>query len=283
MKNLTLSGNAILTVAETEVITSVRNKWTHIFTAIFTVLVLGISYFGLTASGYTGSMQDFSRTTLSLLNLILYIIPLVSLVIGVMSFSGDGRLNEILYSQPLNRWEVQSGKLLGLLIVIFSATALGFGISGLIILMRVGAEGVFKYLVFVLLSNLLGFVFVGISAFVSAIARQRARAFGISILVWFIFLIFYDLVIIGATTFLKGKIAATFAMVSLLGNPVDIVRVLSLITLNSPEIFGPAGAAFLKFMGGSLQTYLILTADLILWLFATSFLSIKIFSKQDIS
>ncbi len=274
--------NAIYAIAEAEVLTSFRNKWTHIFAVIFTILVLGISYFGLSASGYSGSMQDFSRTTLSLLNLVLYIVPLISLVVGVMSFSGDGRLDELIYTQPLNRWEVYAGKMFGLLLVIFSSTAFGFSISGLIILMRVGSEGVFKYLIFALLSNLLGFVFLGISALISRLARQRARAFGISVFVWFLFLILYDLVIIGATTFLRGKVAATFAMLSLLGNPVDIVRVLSLITLNSPEIFGPAGAAFLKFMGGSLQTYVILIADLILWFIATTFLSIKILSKQDI-
>ena len=76
-------GNAIYTIAESEVIVGVRNKWTHIFTLIFTILVLGISYFGFSASGYTGSMLDFSRTTLSLLNLVLYSIPLVSHVILV--------------------------------------------------------------------------------------------------------------------------------------------------------------------------------------------------------
>lgn len=278
-----MSWNPIYTIAESEIIMGVRNKWTHIFTVIFTVLVLGISYFGLTASGYTGSMQDFSRTTLSLLNLVLYIIPLISLVIGVMSFSGDGRLNELIFAQPLNRWEIYIGKLFGLLIVIFTSTSFGFGISGFIILIRVGSEGVFRYLVFVLLSNLLAFVFIGISSLISAIAKQRGRAFGISVLVWFTFLIFYDLVIIGVTTLLKGKIAATFAMLSLLGNPVDIVRVLSLITLNQPEIFGPAGATFLKFLGGSLQAYIVLILDLVLWFIVSVFLSIKIFSKQDIT
>ncbi len=275
--------NSIYTIAEAEIIESVRNKWTHIFTVIFTILILSISYFGLSASGYTASFQDFSRTTLSLLNLVLYLIPLVSLVIGVVGFSGDGRLNELLFSQPLNRWEIYIGKLLGLLVVLFSSTALGFSISGIIILSRVGSEGVLKYLVFVLLSNILGFVFVSISGLISIIFKQRGKALGISVFVWFLFLIFYDLVIIGATTFLRGKIAATFAMVSLLGNPVDIVRVLSLITLNSPEIFGPAGAAFLKFLGGSLKTYLILTLDLLFWFAVTTFLSIKILSKQDIS
>jgi len=278
-----MSWNSIYTIAESEIIIGVRNKWTHIFTIIFTILVLGISYFGLTASGYTGSMQDFSRTTLSLLNLVLYIIPLISLIIGVMSFSGDGRLNELIFAQPLNRWEIYLGKLLGLLVVIFTSTSLGFGISGFIILIRVGSDGVFRYLVFVLLSNFLAFIFIGISSLISVIARQRGRAFGISVLAWFIFLIFYDLVIIGATTLLRGKVAATFAMLSLLGNPVDIVRVLSLITLNQPEIFGPAGAAFLKFLGGSLQTYTVLILDLMLWFVFSVFLSIKIFSKQDIT
>jgi len=91
------------------------------------------------------------------------------------------------------------------------------------------------------------------------------------------------IVIIGAISLLKGKTAATFAMISLLGNPVDIVRVLSLITLNSPEIFGPAGAAFVKFLGGKLLTSVILIADLMLWFVLTIISSIKIFSKKDIS
>jgi len=275
--------NAIYAIAETEVISSVRNKWTHIFTFIFTILVLGISYFGLSASGYTASFQDFSRTTLSLLNLVLYLIPLVSLVVGVVSFSGEGRANELIFSQPLNRWEIYIGKLIGLLVVLFSSTALGFSISGIIILNRVGSEGVFKYLVFVLLSNILGFVFIGISSLISIVSRQRGKALGISVLVWFLFLIFYDLVVIGATTFLKGKVATAFVVISLFLNPVDIVRVLSLITLNSPEIFGPAGAGLLKFLGGSLKTYLFLILDLLLWFVATTFFSIKILSKQDIS
>ena len=77
--------------------------------------------------------------------------------------------------------------------------------------------------------------------------------------------------------------AAKFAMISLLGNPVDIVRVLSLITLNSPEIFGPAGAAFLKFLGGSLQAYVVLILVLLLWFIFSVFLTVKIFSKQDIT
>jgi len=275
--------NSIYTIAEAEVIVGVRNKWTHLFAVIFTVLVLGISYFGLSASGYSGSMQDFSRTTLSLMNLVLYIIPLVSLVMGVISFTGESRMNELIFSQPLNRWEIYIGKLLGLLILFFSSTALGFGISGFIILMRVGSDGVFRYMVFVLLSNLLGFVFIAISSLISAISKQRGKAFGISVFVWFLFLIFYDLVIIGAISLLKGKTAATFAMISLLGNPVDIVRVLSLITLNSPEIFGPAGAAFVKFLGGKLLTSVILIADLMLWFILTIISSIKIFSKKDIS
>ena len=68
----------IVIIAESEIIASIRGRWTHIFALIFAVLVSGISYFGLSASGYSGTMQDFSRTTLSLLNLVLYIIPLIS-------------------------------------------------------------------------------------------------------------------------------------------------------------------------------------------------------------
>jgi Cu-processing system permease protein len=275
--------NQILIIAENELIAGIRNRWTHIFAAIFAILVSGISYFGLSVSGYSGVMQDFSRTTLSLLNLVLYLVPLMSLVIGVLSFSSDTRINELIYSQPVNRCEVFIGKFIGLAFVIFSATSFGFGISGIFILTKVGSEGMFRFLIFVLLSNLLGLAFIGVSALISSIIRQRNRAFGVSIFVWFIFLILYDLIIIGVTTLMRGRTAGIFAMISLFGNPVDIVRVSSLITLNSPEIFGPAGAAFVRFFGGEKAAIFILFLDLIIWIAGTVLISIKIFSRRDIN
>jgi hypothetical protein len=66
--------NAVKTIAMQELVINIRNKWTLIFAVLFGVLVLAISYFGLVTAGEIG-FQGFARTSLSLLNLVLYLIP----------------------------------------------------------------------------------------------------------------------------------------------------------------------------------------------------------------
>ena len=76
---------AILLIAKQELKLSLRNRWVLSFLILFTVLTLGISYFGMITSGYVG-FQDFRRTSASIINLSAYLIPLFALLIGVFSF-----------------------------------------------------------------------------------------------------------------------------------------------------------------------------------------------------
>src|SRR5512143_1710677 len=95
----------VAAVAGHELTINIRNRWTTIFAILFGLLVIGIAYFGLMAEGFSG-MQDFTRTSASLLNLVLYVVPLVALTMGTLSFTGDRGAMELLFSQPLSRSEV---------------------------------------------------------------------------------------------------------------------------------------------------------------------------------
>lgn len=268
-------------IARAELVITIRNRWTVIFALVFGGLVVSIAYFGIIAEGYSG-LQSFTRTSASLLNLVLYIVPLVSLTMGTLSFTGDKGATELLFSQPLTRSEVILGKLLGLFFSISLSTLIGFTLAGGIIMMGNGPEGVVPYVLFVLLSLALSLVFLGIAVLVATVNRRKSRAFGVSLFLWFFFVLFYDLIALGGTLFLKGSSANMFLFVSLFGNPVDMVRVATLILLDNITIFGAAGAVMLRFLGGQISSVALLVVGLAVWAALPVIVANRLMRRQDL-
>jgi Cu-processing system permease protein len=143
--------NAVATIARQELVINIRNRWTAIFAVVFGVLALAISYFGMLTAGAIG-FQSFARTSASLLNLTLYVVPLLSLMMGALSFTSEKSLNEMLFAQPITRAEILLGKLAGLFASILIATLVGFGLAGGVIALKTGASGAMRYHAFVALS-----------------------------------------------------------------------------------------------------------------------------------
>ncbi|HET6670446.1 MAG TPA: ABC transporter permease subunit [Pyrinomonadaceae bacterium] len=273
--------NAITTIARQELVINIRNRWTLVFAGVFGILVLAISYFGLVTAGTVG-FQGFARTSASLLNLVLYIVPLVALTMGTLSFSSEKSASELLFSQPVSRGEILLGKFLGLFASIFTATLIGFGLAGVIIATKAGTEGSLRYPAFVGFSLLLALIFLSLSALIAALCQRKSKAFGVALFVWFFFVLFYDLLVIGLTFLLQERTANAFIFGSLFGNPVDMVRIASLITLNGKDIFGAGGAALLKFLGGESMSVALLLVALSCWVALPLFVAQKLLKHQDI-
>lgn len=106
--------------------------------------------------------------------------------------------------------------------------------------------------------------------------------FGMSLFLWFFFVLFYDLLALGGTLLLHGKSANIFLFLSLFGNPVDMVRVASLIMLDGVTIFGAAGAALLRFLGGKMMSVLLLLGGLMIWVMVPLWASQRLLNQQDI-
>ena len=273
--------HSISTIARQELTVNIRNRWTIIFAGVFSVLVLAISYFGLVTAGTIG-FQGFARTSASLLNLVLYVIPLVALTMGTLSFTSDVSANELLYSQPVSRVDVMLGKLIGLFAAIVTATCIGFGLAGVIIGVQVGTQGASRYPILVGFSLLLALIFLSLSMLISVVCRRTTKAFGLSVFAWFFFVLFYDLLVIGSTFLFTERTANTLIFGSLFGNPVDIVRVSCLMLLDGRDIFGAAGAALLKFTGGEAAGLAILAVTLAVWIIAPAGLAHTLMRNQDL-
>lgn len=257
-----------------------RNRWIIAFGWLFALLTLAVSYFGMVTTAQVG-FQGFTRTTASLLNLVLYLVPMVALVMGVLSFSAEGG-SELLLAQPVTRTQVLVGKLAGIYSALVVALLFGFSASGLVIALQAGGEGIGRYVFFVAHTLLLALVFAVLGSLVSIAASNRARAIGAALAIWFFFVVFYDLLIIGAGFLFRERTANLIIFLSLFGNPVDLARVASLISLGGATIFGAAGAALLKFLGGAVSSMVILVAGLLAWVALPFLAASMILRRRDV-
>lgn len=277
-----MNGSNVIAIAEKELLESMRSRWLTTFTVIFGLLALLISFFGLSGMG-VGGYQGFNRVTASLLNLVLYLLPLIALIIGSSTLAGEkeaGSLH-VLLTQPVNKSEVVLGKFLGLALALTATILAGFGGAGVVIAWKTGTLNIFDYFVFVTLSIVLALVFLSISLFISVITSRRSQAMAFAILVWFFMVLVYDFLAIGVAALQQVTVIIPLLLSLLLANPADIVRVLVILQLGGEETFGPTLAALTRLMSNR-SGELLLGLALLLWICVPLACSVLLFSrKQD--
>ncbi|MCP4580513.1 MAG: ABC transporter permease [candidate division Zixibacteria bacterium] len=271
----------IIEIARQELKLNLRNKWILGVSLLFGILTLSIAYSGMITSGYIG-FQDFRRTGASIISLVLYLVPILALMMGTYTFVSYKDYTNWIVTQPIARWKIIIGKYLGVLGTLIISTASGFSIAGIIISVQIGAEGSLRFLLIVLLSFLLGAVFLSLAFLLAIIVKRRQAAVGFSVLVWFFFVIFYDLLMMSSTTYLSSSTLKSSLFIGLLLNPVDMIRVTSLIIVGGESIFGAAGVVAVKMLGDMGALVGLSLIIITFWVAMPLTLAIKLFGKQDI-
>jgi len=273
--------SGIFEIAQQEFALHRRNRWVVSFAVIFATLGLAVAYFGMITSGYTG-FQDFVRTSASLINLGGFLLPLFALLLGVFSFLTHREYLEILATQPISRRGILLGKYFGLLLSVLAAAALGFGLPGVIIAASIGVEGAGTYLLVVFFSCLLAAVFTGLSVLIALLAGRRPIALGVAIAVWIFYELVYGLLMLATTLYLPPGVAKNVLLVGLGGNPVDVVRVLCLLQVGGPALYGPAGATLIKLTGSTAMATTIGLAIVAVWIVVPMVVATRVFRRQDL-
>lgn len=269
--------------AHHERILAVRSRWTQIFALVFAVLALAVAGSGYILTGGYG-LQDFARTAVSLVQLVLFIVPLTSLLIGVLQLAPERGAAELLFSQPVGRGAILVGKMLGLLQALVAAQAFGFGAAGLVIFSQSGGSGLASFVTVALGSVVLTAVFLGIAALISAGSpgRRRARILAVALVVWFGLVVLFDVVALGAASLLPSGVASRLLICGVILNPVDAVRTGALLAVEGAAAFGTASLAFLRFTGGSGGAAAWLAASLCAWIVVPAGLAVLRLRRADV-
>lgn len=216
----------------------IRNSWVIAISVIFTLFALAIAYFGSAQQGEVG-LRNIEVTIASLVSLVIYLIPLIALILGYDAVVGErerGSL-DLLLSMPITRLELLLGKFLGLSAALASATFVGFGLVGLLLTYQMDVGALYHYIGFMISAILLGMVFLSLAVMVSVMSKDRARASGAAIAVWFLFVLVFDLILLGLLVLSGGSFGESLFPLLLLLNPADVFRILNIFSMDDIKVF----------------------------------------------
>lgn len=270
----------LVAIARKEVRGALGSSWLLAYASVFALLAVALSYAGERSLGSVG-LENFSRTTASLLNLSLLLAPLVALLVGSGAVAGDrdrGTLSYLL-AQPVDRWQLLLGKYIGVSVSVALATTIGFGAGGVAIALMTSSMDAGTYLLFAGLVLALVVATTGIGFVASVVSKTRVQALGIAMLAWALGVFFFDLMLIGIVA--SMSLGGGGLLFALLFNPVEVVRVLAIIHLEPDlQVLGPFGSYLLERIG-TRGAVAVLAAALVAWTAAPIALAAYLFERRS--
>ncbi|TAM43960.1 MAG: ABC transporter permease [Gammaproteobacteria bacterium] len=233
-----LEGRQVAAIARKELRERLRSRWVLAVAAVFTLFALVIAYFGAAQQGAVG-FKGIELTIASLVSLAIYLVPLIALILGYDAIVGErerGSL-DLLLSLPITRVELLIGKYLGLAAALAVSTLAGFGLVGVLIVAQGGLVALFHYSGFMLSAILMGMAFLSLAVLVSVLAASKTAASGAAIALWFVFVLVYDLILLGVLVLTEGALPGALVSGLLLLNPADVFRVLNVFSLEEVKTF----------------------------------------------
>ena len=216
-----------------------------------------------------------SKSTVSLLNINLIIIPLVSIIFTTIHYYNSYEFIELLVSQPISRTKIVLSEYIGVTLSLSISFIIGVGIP--VLLFNRSLSG----LSITYSGIMITIIFSSLAFLCSVMTRDKARGIGAAILVWLLFSIIYDgLILILLFSFIDYPIEPVIMALTHL-NPVDLARIFMLIQLDASAMMGYTGALYLEYFG-SIKGTIISSLVMLLWAVLPVYFAVKVFLKKDL-
>lgn len=242
-----------------------RNKIVLAYTLF--LFVLSLSVFNLE--------DNAAKGLLSLLNVILFIVPLVSIIFSTIYAYNSSEFIELLVSQPLRRKTIWTSLFLGLSISLALAFFIGVGIP--VLIYQINSTG----LIMLAMGCGLSVIFVSIALLASLLTRDKAKGIGLSILIWIFFALIFDGLLLFLLFQLSDYPMEKISAALIAFNPIDLSRILILLKMDVSALMGYTGAVYKEIFGTTTGLF-ISSILLILWIIFPVTLSKRKFNKKDL-
>ena len=222
------------------------------------------------------ALEDNSaKGMLTILNIILFTVPLVCILFGTIYLYNSSEFIELLLSQPIQRKKIWSSLFIALSLAMIGAFLLGAGIP--LLVYAPDTSGFMMMIVGCLISV----IFIALAFLCSIITRDKAKGIGIAIMTWLYFALIFD----GMVLFLLFQLSdypIEHAMVALTAlSPIDLARIQILLHLDVSTMMGYTGAIFKDFFGTNIGLFVSFLL-LCLWIFVPYIISLVKFKHKDL-
>ena len=219
--------------------------------------------------------DNSAKGLLTILNIILFTVPLVSILFSTIYIYNSSEFIELLLSQPIRRKKIWVSLYCGLSSSMVLAFLFGAGIP--LLLFAPDSVG----FMMIVVGSLISIIFVALAFLSSILTRDKAKGIGIAIMTWLYFALLFD----GMVLFLLFQLEEypiENAMVAVTAfSPIDLARIQILLHLDVSAMMGYTGAIFKDFFGTSIGL-LISFLLLCLWAIIPFYISLKKFRNKDL-
>ncbi len=219
--------------------------------------------------------ENSGKAMLSLLNIVLIVVPLISVVFATIHYYNSYEFIELMLSQPMSRSKILLSEYSGVALTLLSAFFIGVGIP--VIIFSPDATG----LAMIFTGCALSLIFTSIAFWASVKARDKARGIGVALLLWFYFTLIYDgLILLILFTFSDYPLEKITLVLSAL-NPVDLGRIFIMLKMDVSALMGYTGALYQDFFG-SITGMLFTSGIMLIWIVLPLYGAIRSFKKKDL-
>jgi Cu-processing system permease protein len=219
--------------------------------------------------------ENSSKAILSLLNIVLIVVPLISMIFTTIHYYNSYEFIELMLSQPLSRSRILLSEYSGVALSLLSAFFLGVGIP--VLLFAFNETG----LALLFTGGSLTLVFTSIAFLASVKARDKARGIGIALLLWFYFALIYDGLVLLVLFSFSDYPMEKFTLVLSALNPIDLGRIVIMLKMDVSALMGYTGALYKDFFGSG-TGILFTTGIMLLWIVLPLLLALRVFKKKDL-
>lgn len=233
----------VFTVAKKEFTDGFRNRWIIAISVIFSLLAIGLAFFGSAASGTVGFVS-LDSTMISLASLAVFIIPLIALMLCYDAFVGEQESGTLLLllTYPLSKTQLLLGKFVGHGAIMAVANIVGFGFAALVVCLFSGeievSDIIVKFAAFIGYAIMLSWVFISFAFIISVSVDEKSKAAGLSLITWFMMVLVFDLTLLTLLVTGDGFINPDLLPYLLWLNPTDLFRLINLTALSKEDYSG---------------------------------------------
>jgi Cu-processing system permease protein len=222
------------------------------------------------------SMEDSgNKGVLTMLNIVLLVVPLVTVLFATIYIYNSAEFVELLLSQPVQRKQVWISLFIGLSLSFVGAFLLAAGLPLLLFADFVPA------LFLTVTGCLVSVIFISIAFLAAILSRDKAKGIGVAILIWLYFALLFDgLVLFILFQFAEYPIEKSMVLLSAT-SPLDLARILNLLQIDASAMMGYTGAIFKDYFGTGIGL-IISFSVLLLWAVLPFYFSLRIFKRKDL-
>jgi Cu-processing system permease protein len=259
----------ITKVAGYEIRDVLRSRWLIGYTIFFLVITDALFRFG----------GGGEKALLSLVSLVLFVIPLVTIVFSTVYLYNAREFIELLLAQPINRRQVFSGLYFGLAIPMSVSFVVAVCVPFVIHRGIASAQpGTFAALL--VTGVALSLVFTALALLIVARTEDRMKGLGIAVAIWLLMAVLYDGLVLLFVSIMADHPMEKPLLVLMLANPLDLARVALLLQFDVAALLGYTGAVLQKFFGRATGVT-VTSLALAFWIFAPLLAGMRAFQKKD--